>query len=330
MPDPRRRRLKTALGIAGSAAIACLAAYVLYTTFQRISFADVLANVRATPAITLWLAAACAAGAFTVLAAYEVAVVRYVKHGIGRAKPVITALIAFPLGHAMGQTLLSGSALRYRMYAPAGFSAMEVGATVLLCGMPYVLAFGLLLDLALVFGAEALAPLFRISSEWLFALGCVGLVKDAGYLLFVWRRKKPIRLGGWAVNVPTLRMTALQLVVGVTDIVLISSVLYLLLPESADIALLPFIAVYLASILVGVVSHVPAGLGVLESMLLLLMPHVPPEQLLASVLLYRVIYEVIPLVIALGLWGAYELMASDGARKRLLRPAGAQHPPLGP
>lgn len=330
MPDPRRRRLKTVLGIAGSVAIASLAAYVLYTTFQRISFADVLANVRATPAGTLGLAAACAAGAFTVLAAYEVAVVRYVKHCIGRAKPVMTALIAFPLGHAVGQTLLSGSALRYRMYAPAGFSAMEVGATVLLCGMPYVLALGLLLDLALVFGADALAPLFRISSEWLFALGCIGLVKDAGYLLFVWRRRKPIQLGGWAVNLPTLRMTALQLVVGMIDIVLISSVLYLLLPESADIALLPFIAVYLASILVGVVSHVPAGLGVLESMLLLLMPHVPPEQLLASVLLYRVIYEVIPLVIALGIWGTYELVSNDGVRRRLLRPSDAPRPPLVP
>jgi uncharacterized membrane protein YbhN (UPF0104 family) len=330
MPDPRRSRLKTYLGIAGSVVIAGLAAYVLYTTFQRISFGDVLANVRATPAGTLWLAAACAAGAFSVLAAYEVVVVRYVKHCIGRSKPVITALIAFPLGHAVGQALLSGSALRYRMYAPAGFSAMEVGATVLLCGLPYVLAFGLLLDLALVFGADALAPLFRISSEWLFVLGCVGLAKDAGYLLFVWRRKKPVRLGGWAVNVPPLRLTALQLVVGVVDIVLISSVLYLLLPDSADIALLPFIAVYLASILVGVVSHVPAGLGVLESMLLLLMPHVPPEQLLASVLLYRVIYEVIPLVIALGIWGTYELVANDGARKRLLRPGGAQRPPLVP
>ena len=330
MPDPRRSRLKTYLGIAGSVVIAGLAAYVLYTTFQRISFADVLANVRATPAGTLWLAAACAAGAFTVLAAYEVVVVRYVKHCIGRSKPVITALIAFPLGHAVGQALLSGSALRYRMYAPAGFSAMEVGATVLLCGMPYVLAFGLLLDLALVFGADELAPLFRISSEWLFALGCLGLVKDVGYLVFVWRRKKPVRLGGWAVNVPPLRLTALQLVVGVVDIVLISSVLYLLLPDSAEIALLPFIAVYLASILVGVVSHVPAGLGVLESMLLLLMPHVPPEQLLASVLLYRVIYEVIPLVIALGIWGTYELVANDGARKRLLRPDSVQRPPLVP
>jgi len=330
MSDPRRSRLKTYLGIAGSVAIAGLAAYVLYTTFQRISFADVLANVRATPAATLWLAAACAAGAFTVLAAYEVAVVRYVKHGIGRSKPVITALIAFPLGHAVGQTLLSGSALRYRMYAPAGFSAMEVGATVLLCGLPYMLAFGLLLDLSLVLGAEALAPLFRISSDWLFALGCLGLVKDAGYLLFIWRRKKPIRLGGWAVNAPTPRMTALQIVVGVTDIALISSVLYLLLPESAQIAFLPFVAVYLASILVGVISHVPAGLGVLESMLLLLLPHVPPEQLLASVLLYRVIYEVIPLVIALGIWGAYELLSNDGARKRLLRSPEARRPPLVP
>jgi phosphatidylglycerol lysyltransferase len=216
------------------------------------------------------------------------------------------------------------------MYAPAGFTAMEVGATVLLCGLPYVLAFGLLLDLALVFGADQLAPLFRLSSEWLFALGCIGLVKDAGFLLFVHLRKAPIRLGGWAVRVPPLRMVLLQLVVGIADIVLVSSILYLLLPETALIAFLPFLAIYLASILAGVLSHVPAGLGVLESMLLLLLPQVPPEQLLAAVLLYRVIYEVIPLTIALGLWGAYELLSNDGARMRLLRPGTAGLPPSAP
>jgi uncharacterized membrane protein YbhN (UPF0104 family) len=328
MPDPHRHRLKATLGIAASLIIAGLAAYVLYQTFRRISLADVLANVRATPTGTLLLAAACAAGAFSVLAAYEVAAVRYVKHCIGRAKPAITALIAFPLGHAVGQAVLSGSAVRYRMYSPVGFSAMEVGATVLLCGMPYALAFGLLLDLSLLFGAEPLAPLFRISSEWLFALGCLGLAKDVAYLAFVRLRKAPVRLGGWAVNVPTMRMTLLQIVVGVLDITLIASVLYLLLPASAQIAFLPFVAVYLASILVGVLSHVPAGLGVLESMLLLLLPHVPPEQLLASVLLYRVIYEVIPLVIALAIWGGYEMLARDGARMRLMR-ASPVEPPSG-
>jgi uncharacterized membrane protein YbhN (UPF0104 family) len=330
MSDQRRSRLKKTLGIAASLAVAALAGYVLFRTFQRISLGAVLANMRATPPGTLLLAAACAAGAFSVLAAYEVAVVRYVKHCIGRAKPVMTALIAFPLGHAVGQAVLSGSALRYRMYAPAGFSAMEIGATVLLCGLPYALAFGLLLDLALVFGARPLAPLFHISSEWLFALGCVGLAKDAGYLLFVRLRKAPIRLGGWAVSLPTMRMTLLQVVVGAADILLIASVLYLLLPDTAQIAFLPFVAVYLASVMVGVVSHVPAGLGVLESMLLLLLPHVPPEQLLAAVLLYRVIYEVIPLLIALALWGSYELIANDGARMRLMRPASAGRPPTLP
>jgi hypothetical protein len=36
-------------------------------------------------------------------------------------------------------------------------------------------------------------------------------------------------------------------------------------------------------------------------------------------LLYRVIYEVMPLLVALCLWGAYELIADDGMRVRILR-----------
>lgn len=302
-----------------SVLIAALAAYILFRTFQHIRLADVLAGMRAVPGRALLTASACAAGAYLTLAAYEVVVVRHVKHCIGRAKPVITALIAFPLGHAVGQAMLSGGALRYRMYTPRGFSAMEVGATVLLCNLPYALGFSLIFDLALLFAADHLEPLFRIPGRWLVLLGCLGLAKDAAYLLFIWYRKAPIRLGGWAVNLPTPRLTLLQIVVGLIDIGLVSSVLYVLLPESARIAYLPFLAVYLASVFAGVLSHVPAGLGVLESMLLLLLPQVPPAQLLASVLLYRVIYEIVPLLVAFALWAGYELLADDGARIRLLR-----------
>jgi uncharacterized membrane protein YbhN (UPF0104 family) len=319
LPDPRRHRLKAALGVAASLLIAGLAAYVLYRTFQRISIADVLAKMIETPPYALALAAACVVGVFTVLALYEIAVVRYVKHCIGRAKPVITALIAFPLGHAVGQAMLSGGALRYRMYTPAGFSALEVGAAVLLCNFPYALAFGLLFDLSLVFGADRLAPVFRVGSGWLLALGLLGLAKDAGYVLFVILRKEPIKLGGWRFQMPNLKMTVLQYGVGLLDVLLVSSVLYLLLPESTGLAFLPFLAVYLASFLVGVLSHVPAGFGVLESMLLLLLPNVPPEELLAAVLLYRVLYEVLPLLMAICVWGAYELSAHDGARLKFTR-----------
>jgi len=327
MFDARRHRLKAVLGVAVSVLIGSLALWVLYRTFQHISLADVLAEARAVSFDRLLSAGLCAAGALFTLALYEIVVVRYVKHDIGRAKPMITALITFPLGHAIGQAMLSGGAMRYRMYSPAGFTALEVGATALLCNLPYGLAFGLLLDLSLVLASVRLAPVFRVSSELLVVIGCIGLAKDVGYVLLVLFRRAPVRFGGWSFNLPTPALTLLQFVIGVIDVGLVSSVMYLLLPASAHLAYLPFLAIYLASVLVGVVSHVPAGLGVLESMLLLLLPDVPPQQLLASVLMYRVIYEIIPLLCGLMLWGLYETFARDGVRVRLMRPGRASPPP---
>jgi phosphatidylglycerol lysyltransferase len=151
-------------------------------------------------------------------------------------------------------------------------------------------------------------------------LGGIGLAKDIGYVLLVAFRRAPVRFRDWSFSLPTPAMTALQYLVGIIDVTLVSSVLYLLLPETAHLAYLPFLAIYLASVLVGILSHVPAGLGVLESMLLLLLPDVPPEQLLASVLMYRVVFEIIPLLVALALWGSFETFAHDGVRLRLMRP----------
>lgn len=313
------------MGVAVSTVLAGLAAWVLWRTFQRISFADVLANMRSMPRSTLALAALCSAAAFTTLALYEVVVVRYVKHCIGRARPMVTAFIAFPLGHAVGQAMLSGGALRYRMYTPAGFSATEVGATVLLANLPYGLAFGLLLDLALVLEATTLEPLFRIQARWLLALGGLGLAKDLGYALLILLRRKPVKLGGWAVPLPTPAMTALQVVVGLLDIGLVSTVLYLLLPDGTGLGYLPFLAVYLASVLAGVLSHVPAGLGVLESMLLLMLPGVPPDELLAAVLMYRVFYEFVPALGSLALWATFEGFSRSNVGSRLF----ARHQPRG-
>jgi uncharacterized membrane protein YbhN (UPF0104 family) len=320
MPESRGQRLKRLFGLFASLAIAGFALWVLYRTFQRIEPADVLHHMAATPRAKLVLAAAYTALAYLTISLYEGVAVRYVIRSLGVLRPAITALIAFPIGHALGQMLLSASALRFRMYTPLGFTAVEVGATVLMCALPYALAFGLLVDLALVFSTDRLASVFGVPAPWLFALGLLGLAKDFGYALLVARRRTPIRLGGWAVNLPTLRMTALQVVVGLADIGFVSSILYMLLPDSGHIGFLPFVAIYLTAIIAGSLSHVPAGFGVLESVLLLLLPDVPPAQLLAAVLLYRVFYEVIPLCVALVLWGAFELVAHDGVRVRMLRP----------
>jgi len=80
-------------------------------------------------------------------------------------------------------------------------------------------------------------------------------------------------------------------------------------------------------VLAGVLSHVPAGLGVLESMLLLLLPDVPPDELLAAVVMYRMIYEILPLLGALAMWGLYESAAHDGFGAKLFRNNGRDRPP---
>ena len=92
MPDPRRQRLKTAIGVAASLLIAGLATWVLYQTFQRIEPADVVQKMREVPRAKLLLAAACALGAFLAIALYEGIAVRYVKRSLGIGKPALTAL----------------------------------------------------------------------------------------------------------------------------------------------------------------------------------------------------------------------------------------------
>jgi uncharacterized membrane protein YbhN (UPF0104 family) len=64
---------------------------------------------------------------------------------------------------------------------------------------------------------------------------------------------------------------------------------------------------------------------VLESVLLVLLPHVPPAELLASVLLYRVIFEILPLIVSLVLWGGYELANATRGQRRV---AGADNPTI--
>lgn len=314
--DPRRNRWKAAIGVFVSVAIAAVAAWVLFQTFQRISLADVVRSMQSVPVERVLLAGVCVVALYILLPAFEIAAVRYVKDYRGLGRPVVTALVACPLGHAIGGALLSAGAIRYRMYRPAGFSAIEIGATILMCTLPAVLAFGWLIDLALIFGAGRLAPVFHLPEAWLVAAGVVGLIKDVGYLLLVRLRKAPVRLGGWAVNLPTPGMTVLQTVVGIIDLLLVTCVLYVLMPPSMALGFLPFLAVYLASMMAGILSHVPAGFGVLESVLLVLLPQVPADELLAAVLLYRVIYEVIPLLMALGVWAGWELLAPEGARLR--------------
>ena len=74
-----------------------------------------------------------------------------------------------------------------------------------------------------------------------------------------------------------------------------------------------FLGVYAAAVIAGIISHVPGGVGVFEAVVLLTVPNVPPEAMLGSLLAYRAIYYLAPLVLGTLLFGGKEL-AAQGAR----------------
>ncbi len=297
-----------------------LAGWVLVNRLESIDFHDVKQQVLAQPPATMLLGLLFSAGVYALVGIYEGIAVRMAS---GRAMYGIafrTALISNPIGRAIGLALVSGGALRYRMYATVGLSAREVAAVVVIAAMPYFFSVGWLIDLSLLLNADTAAQALRLSTGMVLLLGAIGLAKDIGWLTFVIRRKTPLTIGGQTLPVPTLRDTALQLIVGLMQISLMTGILYLFMPDELNMSWPAFIAIYCIAFVAGQLSNVPAGLGVLEAALLLMLPQVPPAKLLGAVLAYRAVFEILPLLVALGLLLMFESTNTGGfLRRRLLR-----------
>jgi uncharacterized membrane protein YbhN (UPF0104 family) len=297
-----------------------LAGWVLIDRLQSIDFHDVKEQLLAFPATTVLIGIGFSAGVYALVGIYEGIAVRIASGKRMRLIAFRTAIIANPLGRAIGLALVSGGALRYRMYAAAGLSARQVASIVLLAAMPYFFSVGWLIDLSLLLNAETAAKALRLTSGMVLLLGAIGLAKDIGWLVFVFTRKEPLMIGGQAAPVPTVRDASIQLAIGLTQISLMTATLYIFMPPELDMSWPAFIAIYCIAFVAGQLSNIPAGLGVLEAALLLMLPQVPPAKLLGAVLAYRAVFEILPLLIALVLFVAFESTSSSGfIRRRLLR-----------
>jgi uncharacterized membrane protein YbhN (UPF0104 family) len=232
-------------------------------------------------------------------------------------------VIANPVGRAIGVAMVSGGALRYRMYAPEGLSIREVGAVILLVAMPYVFAVGWLIDISLLLHLEEASRAFRIPVATVAVLGVLGLAKDVGWLAFVAARKEPITIRGQSIRLPSLRDALVQIGFGVVQISLMSTILYLFMPAELNMTWPAFVAIYCLAFVAGQLSNVPVGLGVLEAALFLMLPHVPPGKLVGAVLAYRAVYEMLPLMSALALLLIYETTNPAGVIRKRLRTSGS-------
>jgi uncharacterized membrane protein YbhN (UPF0104 family) len=315
MPEVSKSALRRLLPLLWIA-IAAGAAWVLVQRLEEIDFEDVAQHLSSVPLPTIIAALLCAAGVYVTIGLYEGIAVRLASGRNLRWQAFRTAVIANPLGRAIGVAMVSGGALRYRMYAPEGLSLKQIGAVILLVAMPYVFGVGWLIDLSLLLHLKEASRAFQLPLAAVAVFGVLGLAKDIGWLAFVATRTQPIVLRGQSIRLPSLRDALVQIAFGLTQISLMTTILYLFMPPELNLTWPAFVAVYCIAFVAGQMSNVPAGLGVLEAALFLMLPHVPPGKLVGSVLAYRAVYELVPLGVALVLLLIYETTNKAGIVRR--------------
>jgi phosphatidylglycerol lysyltransferase len=281
-----------------SLALFLIAVAASYHILQEISLAQLLAQLNKLSNTQLAAAVLCTAGSYAVLAGYDWSALSYIGRRIPFRTVALATFCGCAIANAIGFNAISGASVRYRVYVSAGLNSFDV-ARVTLFGM---IAFGIgtsvVAAAALVVHPELFAGFFRIPQSSVKNTGVLGLVAFAAFVTLSFGRRSPVRIGPWQFRVPSGRLTLTQFVISVADIILASTCLYVLIPEPA-VPFLGFVAVYAVGIVAGMVSHVPGGLGVFESVILLAFRYsIPPESLAAGLLVYRAIYYLAPLMLA--------------------------------
>ena len=316
-PEGLGGRIKVFLPYVVTVALFVAGAFALYHLLRPVDFQDVAAQVRATPPYVIALALLCTAGGYLSLVGYDWSALRYLDKKLPLPVVFMGGFLGYALGNTIGAGPVTGGAVRYRIYSALGLSAFDIAGIAVFGSLAFGLGTMLIGFGALVYHPQALGALISLDSATI-RWGAVAVVTLALTLLvMVPLRKREFVLRGVSLRPPSLGIMLGQLVFTAIDILLAGITLYLLLPES-DLGFATFMAVFAAALFAGVLSHVPGGIGVFEAVIIAALPAtVPLEQAAAGLLLYRLIYFLIPFVAALILLAATEVRM---ARKTALGP----------
>ncbi len=296
-----------AIGAALGLAVFALAAWFLHRELANIHFAEVVERAHNIALGRITLAVLFACGSYLILTGYDALGVRYAGRRLPYRRTALTSFMAYAVGHNVGIAALSGGSIRYRVYSALGLSAVEVTKVIAFCTVTFALGTAFLLGISLDAMPAPELGVLGLPTPLLRALGGLLVASVAVYLIGSSLRRGPLQIGSWRIGIPATRIAWLQLVLSIGDLICASSTLYVLLAPALGIDYWTFLGLYLIAIAAGVLSSLPGGIGVFEAVLLLTLPNVDREALLSTVIVYRLIYYVAPLTLALIFLAAHEI-----------------------
>jgi glycosyltransferase 2 family protein len=271
-----------------------LAAFLVHRALRQYTLSEILESLSQISLGHLVLGAAFTAGSFLCLTGSDTLAVRYTGSDLAYPKIALASFTSLSIGHTLGFAALSTGAVRYRFYTGWGLSAGDVARIIVFCGVTVGLGLATAGGLASVIRPALVAEIFGLAPAAVAALGVVLLVGVAIYLGLAAFVHRPIRIRNFELPVPSLHLALGQIAVGTADPLLVSAVLYQMLSASAEIGYFPVAAAFATANVAGILSHVPGGLGVIEAVLLAL---VPGANVIGALVAFRAIYFLIPFVL---------------------------------
>src|SRR6478672_6943394 len=298
------------LGVAASVFIIAFAITTLVRTLKGIDTGVILTALTEIPRGNIGLAAICVCFAFCTLTFYDFFALRTIgKTQVPYRIAALSSFTSYSIGHNIGATVFTGGAIRFRIYSDYGLNAIDVAKICFLSGLTFwlgnlfVLGFGMAWHPWAASAMDLLPP----AVNRLIALGCLAGI--AAY--FVWlvsgKNRRELGQNGWKVVLPSARLTLLQMLIGVVDLSFCALAMYLLVPAEPHIDFISLAVVFILATLLGFASHAPGSLGVFDAAMLVALPEFGREQLLATLLVFRILYFVIPFGLAISIMGTREL-----------------------
>ncbi|KQQ68108.1 hypothetical protein ASF84_02945 [Pseudomonas sp. Leaf127] len=243
---------------------------------------------------------------YVILMGYELSASRYAGVDLPTRTLLLGGFTSFAIGNAVGLSMLSGGSVRYRLYSRHGIGAVEIARMTVFASLSLGCALPPLAAIATLSNLSGASLALKLPVDLLAGIAIVVLAGSLLIAYAVYRRRLPeqdiphvllVRAGRRSLRLPDLRLTLVQLLITALDVAAAALVLYLLLPQAPPLG--AFMLIYLLALAAGVLSHVPGGVGVFEAVLLAAFANeLGAAPLAAALLLYRLIYVVLPLLLA--------------------------------
>jgi len=291
-----------------SLSILGLSLFVLFRTFSSVHWTDLRTALERTGWDQISMACLLTSCSYLALTGYDAVAQRQLKLKVPLRRTALASFTSYAISFTLGFPLITGGTVRYWIYSQSGLSAGKVANLTIVAGITFWLGMGLVIGVALVVDPAGIADINHFQTWINVLLGLATLSLLAGWLAWVSGRRRHIRVQGVGLDLPGFRLTVAQMALGVVDLSAASGTLYALLPRGASMHFLDFAGVYAFASLLGIASNAPGGLGAFEVTLLHAVPAPSPEGVIASLLMFRVVYYLLPFVLALAILGAHEIV----------------------